>query len=180
MHVVNIFVHAGKILIHIQSYKEIFFLKSKPARLLGNAMRTKDETYAFNPSTQGSKGKPISMNPRPARSKYVSSRPTRLNGKTLSQGVLPTMEAQGESGRQEHTEQSKKRKKKPGSKRSSMPGVVAHAFNPSTWEAEAGGFLSSGNDENIIFILNRMILESQFKFLFKFFSTKLKQSLIGF
>jgi hypothetical protein len=25
----------------------------------------------------------------------------------------------------------------------SKPGVVAHAFNPSTWEAEAGGFLSS-------------------------------------
>jgi hypothetical protein len=24
-----------------------------------------------------------------------------------------------------------------------MPGMVAHAFNPSTWEAEAGGFLSS-------------------------------------
>jgi hypothetical protein len=24
-----------------------------------------------------------------------------------------------------------------------LPGVVAHAFNPSTWEAEAGGFLSS-------------------------------------
>jgi hypothetical protein len=23
------------------------------------------------------------------------------------------------------------------------PGVVAQAFNPSTWEAEAGGFLSS-------------------------------------
>jgi hypothetical protein len=23
-----------------------------------------------------------------------------------------------------------------------LPGVVAHAFNPSTWEAEAGGFLS--------------------------------------
>jgi hypothetical protein len=23
------------------------------------------------------------------------------------------------------------------------PGVVAHTFNPSTWEAEAGGFLSS-------------------------------------
>jgi major histocompatibility complex class I len=23
------------------------------------------------------------------------------------------------------------------------PGMVAHAFNPSTWEAEAGGFLSS-------------------------------------
>jgi major histocompatibility complex class I len=23
------------------------------------------------------------------------------------------------------------------------PGVVAHDFNPSTWEAEAGGFLSS-------------------------------------
>jgi hypothetical protein len=25
----------------------------------------------------------------------------------------------------------------------SWPGVVVHAFNPSTWEAEAGGFLSS-------------------------------------
>jgi hypothetical protein len=25
----------------------------------------------------------------------------------------------------------------------SQPGVVAHTFNPSTWEAEAGGFLSS-------------------------------------
>ena len=24
-----------------------------------------------------------------------------------------------------------------------MPGVVVYAFNPSTWEAEAGGFLSS-------------------------------------
>jgi hypothetical protein len=24
-----------------------------------------------------------------------------------------------------------------------VPGVVAHAFNPSTWEAEVGGFLSS-------------------------------------
>jgi major histocompatibility complex class I len=23
-----------------------------------------------------------------------------------------------------------------------MPGVVVHVFNPSTWEAEAGGFLS--------------------------------------
>jgi hypothetical protein len=23
-----------------------------------------------------------------------------------------------------------------------LPGVVAHVFNPSTWEAEAGGFLS--------------------------------------
>jgi hypothetical protein len=23
------------------------------------------------------------------------------------------------------------------------PGVVVHAFNPSTWEAEAGGFLST-------------------------------------
>jgi hypothetical protein len=26
------------------------------------------------------------------------------------------------------------------------PGTVAHAFNPSTWEAEAGGFLSSRPD----------------------------------
>jgi hypothetical protein len=28
-------------------------------------------------------------------------------------------------------------------KKKTMPDVVAHAFNPSTWEAEAGGFLSS-------------------------------------
>jgi hypothetical protein len=28
-------------------------------------------------------------------------------------------------------------------KKSSQPGMVAHAFNPSTWEAEAGEFLSS-------------------------------------
>jgi hypothetical protein len=27
-------------------------------------------------------------------------------------------------------------------KKCPLPGVVAHAFNPSTWEAEAGGFLS--------------------------------------
>jgi major histocompatibility complex class I len=26
--------------------------------------------------------------------------------------------------------------------KSIWPGVVAHAFSPSTWEAEAGGFLS--------------------------------------
>jgi hypothetical protein len=30
-----------------------------------------------------------------------------------------------------------------GQHNSKQPGVVAHAFNPSTWEAEAGGFLSS-------------------------------------
>jgi hypothetical protein len=29
-----------------------------------------------------------------------------------------------------------------GTKHHVCPGVVAHAFNPSTWEAEAGGFLS--------------------------------------
>jgi hypothetical protein len=28
-------------------------------------------------------------------------------------------------------------------KQKTKPGVVAHAFNPSAWEAEAGGFLSS-------------------------------------
>ena len=28
-------------------------------------------------------------------------------------------------------------------KNQTKPGVVVHAFNPSTWEAEAGGFLSS-------------------------------------
>jgi hypothetical protein len=28
-------------------------------------------------------------------------------------------------------------------KKKKSPGVVVHAFNPSTWEAEAGGFLSS-------------------------------------
>ena len=27
--------------------------------------------------------------------------------------------------------------------------VVAHAFNPNTWEAEAGGFLSSGSTWSI-------------------------------
>jgi hypothetical protein len=30
-----------------------------------------------------------------------------------------------------------------GDKEIFSPAVVAHAFNPSTWEAEAGGFLSS-------------------------------------
>jgi hypothetical protein len=28
-------------------------------------------------------------------------------------------------------------------KNKKQPGVVAHAFDPNTWEAEAGGFLSS-------------------------------------
>jgi hypothetical protein len=31
-------------------------------------------------------------------------------------------------------------------KRKKELGVVAHAFNPGTWEAEAGGFLSSRPD----------------------------------
>jgi hypothetical protein len=35
------------------------------------------------------------------------------------------------------------KKKKSNFKKSNKPGVVEHAFNPSTWEAEAGGFLSS-------------------------------------
>jgi hypothetical protein len=37
--------------------------------------------------------------------------------------------------KQNKTKQNKIKKKK------KQPGVVAHAFNPSTWEAEAGGFL---------------------------------------
>jgi hypothetical protein len=31
----------------------------------------------------------------------------------------------------------------PASKNKKRRAVVAHAFNPSTWEAEAGGFLSA-------------------------------------
>jgi hypothetical protein len=31
----------------------------------------------------------------------------------------------------------------PFKKGQNKPGVMAHAFSPSTWEAEAGGFLSS-------------------------------------
>ena len=37
----------------------------------------------------------------------------------------------------------KKKKKKSSLKASLSRAVVAHAFNPSTWEAEAGKFLSS-------------------------------------
>jgi hypothetical protein len=38
---------------------------------------------------------------------------------------------------------SKKPKPKKKKKKKKKPGMVAHAFNPSTREAEAGGFLSS-------------------------------------
>jgi hypothetical protein len=38
-------------------------------------------------------------------------------------------------------QQNAKQTNKPTKK--TKPGVVAHTFNPSTWEAEAGGFLSS-------------------------------------
>jgi hypothetical protein len=41
----------------------------------------------------------------------------------------------------ETTGQNKKIKNKTTKK--NVPGMVAHAFNPSIWEAEAGGFLSS-------------------------------------
>jgi hypothetical protein len=34
-------------------------------------------------------------------------------------------------------------KKKKFIEKTLLPGMVAHTFNPSTWEAEAGGFLSS-------------------------------------
>lgn len=36
------------------------------------------------------------------------------------------------------------------------------------------------NDENIVFIVNKMIPENQFKFLFKYFFHKAKNSLTGF
>jgi hypothetical protein len=36
-----------------------------------------------------------------------------------------------------------KKKKERKKENPNKPGMVAHAFNPSTWEAEAGGFLSS-------------------------------------
>jgi hypothetical protein len=41
-----------------------------------------------------------------------------------------------------HLNKTKQNKTKQ-SKTTRKPGVVAHAYNPSTWEAEAGGFLSS-------------------------------------
>jgi hypothetical protein len=50
------------------------------------------------------------------------------------------------SGVYEHSYSAlkKEKKKKKKKKESDLePGVVAHAFNPSTPEAEAGGFLSS-------------------------------------
>jgi hypothetical protein len=46
-----------------------------------------------------------------------------------------------------HDSQDTKRnpvsKKQNKTKKPKQPGVVTHAFNPSTWEAEAGRFLSS-------------------------------------
>jgi hypothetical protein len=44
--------------------------------------------------------------------------------------------------RKEKKRKEKKRKEKKRKEKKSQV-VVAHAFNPSTWEAEAGGFLSS-------------------------------------
>ena len=46
-----------------------------------------------------------------------------------------------EKKRREKKRKEKKRKEKKRKEKSQA--VVAHAFNPSTWEAEAGRFLSS-------------------------------------
>jgi major histocompatibility complex class I len=47
-----------------------------------------------------------------------------------------------DKGRKKHFQQNHRRKS-PQLKEASGPDLVAHAFNPSTREAEAGGFLSS-------------------------------------
>jgi hypothetical protein len=47
-------------------------------------------------------------------------------------------------GREREREREReKKKKKKKEEEEEEEGMVAHAFNPSTWEAEAGGFLSS-------------------------------------
>jgi hypothetical protein len=55
--------------------------------------------------------------------------------------------ARAEGGERSHHRLKKEcaggERKQPCVKREEKPGVVAHAFNPSTREAEAGGFLSS-------------------------------------
>uniref|UniRef100_A0A8C6MQJ3 Uncharacterized protein n=1 Tax=Mus spicilegus TaxID=10103 RepID=A0A8C6MQJ3_MUSSI len=46
-------------------------------------------------------------------------------------------------GKEGRAQEGMRTREQEGSKRTRVPGMVAHAFNPSTWEAEAGGFLSS-------------------------------------
>jgi hypothetical protein len=45
--------------------------------------------------------------------------------------------------KQNKTKQKNPPKNKQNKTKQKKTGVVVHAFNPSTWEAEAGGFLSS-------------------------------------
>jgi hypothetical protein len=55
----------------------------------------------------------------------------------------PVSKNQKREKKRKEKKRKKKRKKKAKRKHQEEPGVVAHAFNPSTWEAEPGRFLSS-------------------------------------
>jgi hypothetical protein len=52
-------------------------------------------------------------------------------------------EAEREEARRKRKERGCEQEEQSSIIKNIQPGVVAHAFNPSTWEAEAGGFLSS-------------------------------------
>jgi hypothetical protein len=55
------------------------------------------------------------------------------------------LKQQQQQQQQQQQKKERKEKNRTGQNKKVLekPGVVVHAFNPSTWEAEAGGFLSS-------------------------------------